>query len=95
MRARFSAYVLDNEEFLLATWHPTTRPESLMFSNDVVWESLEVIDSTGSGLDAVGSVEFKARFRRNHAPLELHELSSFERLDGNWVYTNGVDPDTA
>jgi len=95
MRARFSAYVLANEPFLLATWHPDTRPDSLLFSDDVIWEHLEVIDAHGGGLDSTGSVEFKARFRRSDAPLELHELSRFERIDGNWVYTEGTDPDTA
>lgn len=94
MRARFCAYVLENESFLLKTWHPSTRPDSLTFSNDVRWETLEVVDAQGGGLDAAGFVEFKARFRRNDAPLELHEKSSFVRLDGNWVYTQGVDPDT-
>ena len=93
MRARFCAYALANEAFLLATWHPRTRPESIVFDDDIVWERLEVIDSVGGALDAIGSVEFKARFRRNDAPLELHELSSFERLKGNWVYTQGSDPD--
>ena len=88
MRARFCAYALANEAFLLATWHPRTRPESIVFDDDIVWERLEVIDSVGGALDAIGSVEFKARFRRNDAPLELHELSSFERLEGNWVYTH-------
>lgn len=93
MRARFSAYVLRNEAFLLATWHPETRPDAVAFPDDVTWETLEVIATTGGGLDAVGTVEFKARFRRNDAPLELHERSNFERLGGNWVYTTGVDPE--
>ena len=26
MRSRYSAYVLGNEAYLLATWHPDTRP---------------------------------------------------------------------
>ncbi len=29
MRSRYSAYVLCNEQYLLATWHPSTRPESV------------------------------------------------------------------
>ena len=93
MRARFSAYVLANETFLLATWHANTRPPSVSFPNDVVWETLDVLDTQGGALDASGTVEFQARFRRNGVPLELHELSSFERIGGNWVYTTGTDPD--
>ena len=93
MRARFSAYVLADESFLLATWHPDTRPHGVSFPDDVTWETLEVIEAVGGGLDAHGAVEFKARFRRNDAPLELHELSAFERVDGKWVYVSGSDPD--
>ena len=93
MRARFSAYVLGDEAFLLATWHPRTRPDGVSFPDDVTWETLQVIDATGGSFDARGTVTFKARFRRNGTPLELHELSSFERLDGNWVYLEGADPD--
>jgi uncharacterized protein YchJ len=29
MRSRYSAYALGLEEYLLATWHPSTRPEKL------------------------------------------------------------------
>ena len=29
MRSRYSAFVLDKLPYLLATWHPTTRPASL------------------------------------------------------------------
>ena len=93
MRARFTAYVLADETFLLATWHPSTRPEGVAFPDDVTWESLQVLQAVGGGFDAHGTVEFKARFRRNDAPVELHELSTFERLDGKWVYLAGSDPD--
>ena len=92
MRARFSAYALGNEPFLLATWHPRTRPDGVSFPEDISWETLQVIDAHGGALDAHGTVEFKARFRRDGVPLELHERSAFERLDGNWVYVEGSDP---
>ena len=29
MRSRYTAYVLNIEDYLLATWHPRTRPPSL------------------------------------------------------------------
>jgi SEC-C motif-containing protein len=32
MRSRYSAYVLKREDYLLATWHPSTRPASLRSS---------------------------------------------------------------
>ena len=29
MRSRYTAYVLKLEDYLLATWHPSTRPQQL------------------------------------------------------------------
>lgn len=93
MRARFSAYVVEDVDFLLATWHPDTQPGSISFGTDIAWETLDVLETEGGALDATGTVEFRARFRRNGVPLELHELSTFERVGGKWVYRDGFDPD--
>jgi len=90
MRARYSAYALKLREFLLDSWHPSTRPASLDFDSTTEWLGLEIIDTAaGSGLDTEGVVEFKARFRRGDEFLELHERSSFERVNGNWRYLSG------
>lgn len=95
MRARYCAYVLEDEAFLLATWHSTTRPDAVRFTGDVVWEGLTVEDAHGGGaLDVSGTVSFTARFRRNGTPLALQERSTFERIDGRWFYVEGSDPDT-
>lgn len=94
MRSRYTAYVLDAETYLLATWHPSTRPDAVRQGPDVEWHGLDVISSQGSALDSTGSVEFRARFLREGAPLELHELSSFVQENGRWFYLDGVDPDT-
>jgi len=90
MRARYSAYVLQDRAFLLDTWHVETRPAELSFDTDLAWLGLEVVDTeAGTGLDTAGVVEFRARFRRNDEFLELHERSSFVRVDGRWVYVSG------
>lgn len=95
MRARYCAYVRHDAEFLLATWHPTTRPVSVDFSQNVEWHGLTVEATTAGGaLDSSGTVEFRARFRRDDAHLELHELSRFSRQSGRWFYIDGIDPDT-
>ena len=45
MRSRYSAYVLGNEAYLLATWHPDTRPAVLGLADDapVKWLGLDVL----------------------------------------------------
>ena len=87
MRARYSAYVLHRGDFLLESWHPDTRPAVLDFDTGTQWLGLEIVRTeAGGALDATGMVEFRARFQRGGEYLELHEQSSFVRLDGRWVY---------
>ncbi|MDW7598315.1 MAG: YchJ family metal-binding protein [Nitrosomonadaceae bacterium] len=33
MRSRYTAYTLGNEDYLLSTWHPSTRPDSLKLAD--------------------------------------------------------------
>jgi len=90
MRSRYSAYVRRDEDYLLRSWHVDTRPDSVSFDPNLEWLGLEVVATTaGTGFDADGTVEFRARFRRGSEHLELHEVSSFSRVDGVWVYVHG------
>lgn len=90
MRARYSAYGLHDEDFLLQSWHDDTRPLSVTFDPDLEWLGLTVVATTaGTGFDADGTVEFRAKFRRGTEYLELHENSTFTRVNGSWVYVNG------
>jgi len=94
MRARYSAYVVGNTEFLLATWHDSTRPEKIDFSESIQWHGLTVEEiENGTGLATTGTVEFRAKFQRGDAHLELHERSSFLRDGGRWYFVEGFDPD--
>ncbi len=90
MRARYAAYVLQLRPFLMDSWHPDTRPQVLEFDPNIEWIGLEIMDTVAGGaLDSTGVVEFRARFTRSGEPLELHERSSFVRVDGRWVYLDG------
>lgn len=93
MRSRYTAYVLHDEDYLLATWHASTRPAAITFPTNVEWHGLVVLKCAGSSLDSAGSVEFSARFRRDDAHLELHEHSTFVQESGRWFYVEGLDPD--
>jgi SEC-C motif domain protein len=89
MRSRYSAYVLCNEQYLLATWHPSTRPDSVPFSKNQKWLGLSVIDMSVTG-DASAEVEFIARSRvSNAAAVRQHERSRFVREGGRWFYVAG------
>lgn len=94
MRSRYSAYVLQLEDYLLATWHPSTRPESLDFSNDVrtQWLGLQIKQHKILG-DDKSQVEFIARYKvGGQSAQRLHEISDFVLEDGRWFYVSGVFP---
>jgi SEC-C motif-containing protein len=89
MRSRYSAYVLCNEQYLLATWHPSTRPGSIPFSKNQKWLGLNVIGSSVTDADSA-EVEFIARSRvSNAAAARQHERSRFVREGGRWFYVDG------
>lgn len=87
MRARFSAFALGDEAYLVRSWDPATRPAAIRLDPDRAWERLEVLATTGGGLlDAEGTVEFRAHHRQGTDHGVLHERSRFVRHDGQWVY---------
>ena len=89
MRSRYCAYVLCNEPYLLATWHPSTRPDSIRLDQAQKWLGLTVLDAKATG-ELSAEVEFIARSRvSNAAALRLHERSRFVREDGRWLYVDG------
>lgn len=93
MRSRFSAFALGLPEYLLLSWHPSTRPASLDLEPDVVWRRLQIVDTVAGGTDdAEGDVEFRASYRDADGAGLLHERSRFTRVDGRWVYLDGSTP---
>ena len=89
MRSRYSAYVLRLADYLLATWHPDTRPSELDLSaDDTKWLGLEVKRRAQQD-NSHATVEFVARYRIAGKGHRLHELSRFVREDGRWYYVAG------
>ncbi|REE98554.1 YchJ family protein [Thermomonospora umbrina] len=90
MRSRFSAFVIRDAAYVLASWHPRTRPPRVDFDPRTEWERLEVLDTGGgTAFDTEGTVEFRAHYTGGDDAGELHEISRFTRVDGAWVYLNG------
>jgi len=85
MRSRYSAFVLERERYLLETWSPAHRPQSLEFDLQTKWLGLSI--KSKKMLDAFhGEVEFVARYRLNGRATRLHENSLFEQVDSRWFY---------
>lgn len=87
MRSRYTAYTLLKEDYLLATWHPSTRPSSLGLAEDAPtkWLGLEVKRNVQQDADHA-IVEFIARYKINGRAHKLHEVSRFVRVEARWYY---------
>ena len=91
MRARYTAFVLLNEEYLRKTWHPGTVPADLELDPALEWRRLDIVSTRRGGpLDNEGIVEFKAYFRHDGERGVHHETSRFLRVDRRWYYVDAV-----
>lgn len=90
MRSRYVAYALGREPYLLATWHPSTRPASLDLETKPQprWIGLAVKRHESQGEDRA-VVEFVARYKIGGRAHRLHETSRFVHEDGRWFYLDG------
>jgi SEC-C motif domain protein len=91
MRSRYSAFVLGRTDYLLATWHPGTRPPRLDANPAALtWLGLELRRHTVADADHA-TVEFVARNKLGGRAERLHERSRFVRENGRWFYVDGDD----
>lgn len=85
MRSRYSAYVVEDVEYLVRTTLPKSRAPDLAQSirswmDEVQWLRLHVVSST------LDRVEFIAEYISNGQPGRHHEHSLFRTLKGEWFY---------
>lgn len=95
MRSRFSAFAVGDAAYLLATWHPRSRPKTLELDPALRWTRLDIVSTSRGGmLDTDGNVEFRAFYRAapgyDTAAGSQHEVSRFVREGAQWFYVDGV-----
>lgn len=95
MRSRFSAFALGDADYLLRTWHPDERPDSLELDSDQQWYLLEILGTTrGAPFDSDGVVSFRAHYR-SAANRKLRdsftETSSFAKVGQQWLYIKALE----
>lgn len=89
MRARYSAFVVQNIEFLYASFHPTTRQlqnkiEIEIWAKESKWMQLHILFANSH------IVEFEAHYLDTQLNLQIHhERSNFKQVDGIWYYVDG------
>ncbi len=88
MRSRFAAFRDADVEWLLASWHPSTRPATLDLENNPLWRGLQIVDVVdGRPDDVSGVVEFRATYVAAAGEVAvLHERSRFVREGERWYY---------
>jgi SEC-C motif-containing protein len=93
MRSRYTAYTLDNHDYLQKTWDSRSRPEATHFENRkrCKWLGLQVLSHQPAGQKA--TVEFIANYKIDGRAVQLHEISRFEFKDRQWFYVDGAFPD--
>jgi SEC-C motif-containing protein len=88
MRSRYSAFVLGDVPYLLATWHSSQRPATLELQDAGKWLGLEIKQHRPTG-EHTAEVEFVARFRIKGSAVRQQERSRFVRENGRWFYVDG------
>jgi SEC-C motif domain protein len=89
MRSRYTAYALGLETYLLATWHPDTRPSSLDLTTEppLKWIGLTVKQFEETS-PTTATVSFVARYKIHGKAERLTEVSQFVKTD-QWYYLTG------
>lgn len=98
MRARYSAYVVKDIDFIERTDHPDRRDQfdrkaAEQWASLSTWQGLEIIASERGGeKDTDGIVEFRAHFTVNGQKNSHHERAIFSQVEGRWYFVDGNRP---
>ncbi len=95
MRARYSAYAKVETDFIKSSLHPSKQAshddkETYLWAAKSEWNRLEIIETDKGGeTDDTGTVEFIAYYTVKGDRTRHHELATFVRHDGEWVFEDG------
>ena len=90
MRARYTAYVLNNNNFILSSWAHESRPEEETLQSPQTWIALEITDSDAICKDSrIATVSFNASFTTPSGVTTVSERSRFVKRSQCWYYLDG------
>lgn len=91
MRSRYTAFAIGDTAHLLRSWHPSTRPATLVLDPGQRWLRLVVLATDRGGLlDTEGTVSFVAHYDLHGTPGAVRETSRFARHGDRWVYVDAL-----
>ena len=93
MRSRYTAYSLAKIGYIARTMRGKALSEfnvqdAKRWALRVKWKGLHVVN-TFLESDNKGVVEFIAQFQEGETLQRIHEISVFERIEGQWFYMEG------
>lgn len=93
MRSRFTAFKLRQHQYIIDTQRLDNQPPATVDSFDlsIEWLGLYVLAHHTGGNKSQQQVEFVAFFKggSSNRVEQMHELSSFQLKQGQWMYTSG------
>lgn len=94
MRSRYAAYVKVETDYIFETIHPKHRKGfdaegTREWAESSEWLGLEIVSAKGGAEDAMGEVEFVARYNEQGQPRTHHELALFKKEQDRWYFTDG------
>jgi len=95
MRSRYTAFTRADVDYLEATLAEEAksdfnRDDAAIWAKEAHWQGLEVRGGELSEDGGLGSVEFVARYRQGGKVFAHHELASFRKAGGRWLYVDGI-----
>lgn len=98
MRARYTAHVKMDIDYIIDTVHPSNRDKSNRktiesWAKQAKWQRLEVVQTAkGKEGDDIGKVIFKAYYKHDNLLKTHFEDSLFRKEDGRWYFVEGNEP---
>lgn len=95
MRARYSAFVKNNIDYIEKTHVPGTKDfdkeEATQWAKTSTWKGLQIVGTKqGTSEHSQGVVEFKALYSDQENKDYLHhEISTFKKINDIWYYEDG------
>jgi SEC-C motif-containing protein len=95
MRARYSAFVEVDVDFIMKTHDPDTvgqidRKGTEEWAKESDWISLEILETEKGGEeDSFGRVDFVATYNLRGSKVEHRESATFRKQDDKWMFVDG------
>ncbi|WP_426370394.1 YchJ family protein [Pseudocolwellia sp. HL-MZ7] len=96
MRSRYSAYALQNSEYIFNTYSKASQKKQSLqeidtWAKETQWVNLDVIDASEYKVTSEPTVTFEAIYKNNGSFYKMREKSSFIKEDKTWKYVDGSD----